>query len=465
MMAELRAGAAAVCVTPPVGVDLAGYSGRQSGSLGVHDDLRAKALVLDDGNTTLAMLTVDLLQLDAAAVQQVRAKVAEQTGIAAENVLVSTSHTHSGPMPWIADNPYGRFRAREWKADEDWTRTLLAQMAGAVRAAWHTRKAARLAFGSGDVQGLAYNRRRYLEGGMPVDPSVPVLLLVDERDTPIAVLYSYTCHPVTLRDDNLLISADYPGVASRLIEQTFPGVVALFANGACGDQDPLHTFWGSFERTEQAGQMVAGAVIQVAARLRGHAQFEREPVLAVASRRIRVPVMPLPDHAGAAALVQTQEQFLAEVRRRQTAQEGGLFPSGEPFHSMISERYPTEGLAEFYVNWARHIQALVEQGTLPPASFAEIQAMRVGPLLIAGLPGEIFVELGARIKAALDPAPVLVCGYTNGNVGYVPTRAAYDEGGYEVVVAQRARALPIAPEAGEQMVETAIELARSLLNA
>ena len=89
--------------------------------------------------------------------------------------------------------------------------------------------------------------------------------------------------------------------------------------------------------------------------------------------------------------------------------------------------------------------------------------MRIGPLVITSLPGEIFVELGFRIKTALDGTPILVSSYTNGNVGYVPTRPAYAEGGYEVVTAQRARVLPIAPEAGEQMVETAIDLARSLL--
>jgi hypothetical protein len=294
-----------------------------------------------------------------------------------------------------------------------------------------------------------------------VDPDIPVLLVVDERDAPIAVLYSYTCHPVTLRENNLLISADYPGVASRLIEQTFPGVVALFANGCCGDQDPLHTFWGSFERTEQAGRMVGGEVIQILARLLAHAGFEREPSLAVAAQRFPVPVMALPDRAGAEALVQTQERFLAEVRARQTQSEATLFPRNEPFHSMISERYPTEGLAEFYLNWARHIQSLVERGTPPPVSYAEVQVMRIGPLVVVGLPGEIFVELGTQIKAALAASPVLVCGYTNGNVGYVPTRAAYDEGGYEVVPAQRARALPIAPEAGERMVETAIAVGRS----
>jgi neutral ceramidase len=462
-MAELRVGAASVCVTPPVGVDLAGYSGRRGGSIGVHDDLYGKALVLDDGHTTLALLTVDLRQMNDVAVQDIRAKVAEQTDIPADHVLVSASHTHSGPMGWIAPNPYGYFTARDWKADEDWTRTLQAKLAGAVVAARHVRRPARLAVGVGELQGLAYNRRRYHEGGAPTDPSVPVVLLVDEHDHPIAVLYSYACHPVTLRENNLLISADYPGVASRLIERTFPGAVALFANGCCGDQDPLHTFWGSFERTEQAGHMVAGEVIQVAARLLAHQRFESDSTLAQAARRIPMPVMALPDRAGAEELVRTQERFLAEVRQRQSRQEGTLFPKNEPFHSMISERYPTEGLAGFYLNWAKHIQSLVALETPPPTSYADIQVMRIGPLMITSLPGEIFVELGFRIKTALDGTPVLVSSYTNGNVGYVPTRSAYAEGGYEVVTAQRARVLPIAPEAGEQMVETAVELARSIL--
>jgi neutral ceramidase len=209
--------------------------------------------------------------------------------------------------------------------------------------------------------------------------------------------------------------------------------------------------------------MVAGEVIQVAARLLAHQRFESDSTLAQAARRIPMPVMALPDRAGAEELVRTQERFLAEVRQRQSRQEGTLFPKNEPFHSMISERYPTEGLAGFYLNWAKHIQSLVALETPPPTSYADIQVMRIGPLMITSLPGEIFVELGFRIKTALDGTPVLVSSYTNGNVGYVPTRSAYAEGGYEVVTAQRARVLPIAPEAGEQMVETAVELARSIL--
>ncbi|HZS85872.1 MAG TPA: neutral/alkaline non-lysosomal ceramidase N-terminal domain-containing protein [Chloroflexota bacterium] len=457
-MADLQAGAATVCITPPVGVALAGYSGRAGNSTGIHDDLYGKALVLDDGRSPLAVVTLDLIGLDDQAVQQIRDRVAEQTNIPAAHVMVAASHTHSGPMPAFAESPYQRLRTYGWTPDEDWTRTLLKSLSGAVVAAWHRRQPARIGIGGGELHGLAYNRRRFDSGGVPTDPSVPVMLVAGADDRPLAVLYSYACHPVTQRESNLLISADYPGVASRLIEQTFPGAVALFANGCCGDQDPRHAFWGRYEGTTQAGLMVGSEVIQVVARLAANRETASDFTLSAASRRMTMPMMPQPDRAAAAALVREQEQFLEELRRKETQPGHHLFPRGEPWHSMIPERYPTVGLAEMYVQWARALQALAEAGTVLEPPTAEIQVLQVGPAVLAGLPGEIFVQLGLTLKDAWRERPAFVCGYTNGLVGYVPTREAYAEGGYEVTVAQRARLLPLAPEAGERMVATALAL-------
>src|SRR5689334_21184492 len=190
-MGELKAGAARVCITPPVGVDLAGYSGRAGGSTGVHDELYGKALVLDDGSTRLAVVTLDLIGLDADAVGQVRSLVAEQTGIPAANVLIAASHTHSGPMPAVAENPYLRLGAYGWAPDADWTRTLLKSLAGAVTAAWHARRPAKLGVGRGELSDLAYNRRHFVDGGTPIDPDVAVLLVTEEGGRPLAVLYNY----------------------------------------------------------------------------------------------------------------------------------------------------------------------------------------------------------------------------------------------------------------------------------
>ena len=169
--------------------------------------------------------------------------------------------------------------------------------------------------------------------------------------------------------------------------------------------------------------------------------------------------MPQPDRVAAAALVREQEAFLARLREKEAHDETRLFPQDQPFHSMMPEWYPTVGLGEFYLAWARELQALAERDEVLPPPAAEIQVLQIGPAVVAGLPGEIFVELGLRLKAALPDRPVFVAGYANGNVGYVPTRAAYDEGGYEVTVAQRARLLPLSPDAGEQMVAAALDAA------
>jgi hypothetical protein len=116
------------------------------------------------------------------------------------------------------------------------------------------------------------------------------------------------------------------------------------------------------------------------------------------------------------------------------------------------------GLAEMYVQWALALQDLAEAGTVLEPPSADIQVLQIGPAVLAGLPGEIFVQLGLTLKEAWRERPAFVLGYANGLVGYVPTREAYAEGGYEVTVAQRVRLLPLAPEAGEQMVATALAL-------
>ncbi len=456
-MGELQAGAARVCITPPVGVDLAGYSGRAGGSTGIHDELYGKALVLDDGATRLAVVTLDLIGLDADAVGRVRALVAEQTGIPAANVLIAASHTHSGPMPAVAENPYLRLGAYGWAPDADWTRMLIKSLAGAVAAAWHARRPAKLGVGRGELSGLAYNRRHFVDGGTPIDPDVAVLLVTEAAGRPLAVLYNYACHPVTQREDNLLISADYPAVASRLVETNFPGTVALFANGCCGDQDPRHAFWGRYEGTEAAGLLLGSEVVQVVARLLADGDLADDVSLAATARQITVPLMAQPDRAGAAALVAEQEAFLAALREKETHGESELVPRA--FHSMLLESHPTVGLGEFYVAWARELQRLAEAGESLPPTAAEVQVLQLGPAVLVGLPGEIFVELGLRIKERLRGRAVFIAGYANGNVGYVPTRAAYAEGGYEVTLAQRARLLPLSPEAGELMVATALEAA------
>src|SRR5512146_2860728 len=104
-MATWQAGAAEVVVTPPVGIQLEGYGGRTAGSIGIHDELYAHALVLDDGTTRVGIVSVDTLGTDRHLVKRIRNEVSERTKISPENLLVLATHTHGGPRGLIAARP------------------------------------------------------------------------------------------------------------------------------------------------------------------------------------------------------------------------------------------------------------------------------------------------------------------------------------------------------------------------
>ncbi len=130
MSPETKAGVAVANITPPVGVDMTGFGGRPSGAIGIHDDIFAKVLVLDDGNQQLVIVTSDLLSLDFDLVQRIRELIEANIGIPPENVMLNSSHTHSGPAT-ITLRGLG-------ERDEDYVDVLVKKIAGATQEAYHS---------------------------------------------------------------------------------------------------------------------------------------------------------------------------------------------------------------------------------------------------------------------------------------------------------------------------------------
>ena len=335
-----------------------------------------------------------------------------------------------------------------------------------VDAAWRRKAPALIGFGSGEVDSISYNRRRAYTTGRPIDPEVGVMLVTNADRMPLAILMNFACHAVIMRDDNYLISADYPGAAMTLLEKRYLGAIAFFAQGCCGNIDPRPDLWGSFTSVERAGTILGSETLRVVnelvAGVRSNyrdATYELldEIPLGVASEIITVPLMEQPDIEGAQAILEEQRQLLEEVRER-----GSQPPRRPHFHSMAVDEELSERTTEAYVKWAEILLQMAQTGERVTEPKAEIQTMNVGPAQIAGLSGEIFLELGQRIKGAFPDAPVFVLGYANGHVGYVPTEEAFAEKGYEVTIAQRTRILPLKPGAGEMMADKAIELLRGM---
>jgi hypothetical protein len=418
-----------------VGAWLDGYDARHEPSRGVHDDLYVQALVLDDGQTRLALVTADVISLDAGFVAALRERIQAATGIPPESVMVAVSHTHSGPITQaICLFP---------PPEADYLAQLEKKLAGAVTDAAMKLEPVRLGLGQGQV-GFAINRRLPVAEGIvmrpnpagPVDHTVGVLRMETLHGQPLAVVFHHTCHATVMGSNNLLISADYPGAARRLVEDAYgDGTTAIFLQGCCGDVRPNivgpdgRFRGGDWQDLGRLGRILGAEVVRVCEGIR----METSPTLAARSCMVALPF----SHP----------------------------PSREELQALL-DRSPLPGVSAGDVEldrlWARWLLDHLAAGDTPTRLEVEVQVMRLGSLCLVALPGEAFVEIGKRIKGLVS-SPVWPVGYANGCVGYLPTAAAYSQGGrnYEVSVAYKAapHPAPLVPESEGLLVAAA----RSLL--
>ncbi len=221
---------------------------RTHGATGTHDPLYATVLVIESGANTIALITCDL-----------RSFVSTRLG---KNTIISSSHTHSGPLTWELRGPW-------YTQAED-------KMLDAIRAA--AKKSmfpATLEISTGEIY-LGHNRRK-TNGEMwwrnaealpshPLDPTVNALVIKDDQHKIRAVLVNYACHPSILGPDNYEYSADYPGAMRRVIESQIPGAKALFMQGGAGDinpyrdKEPVAT---QFQAMEETGGRLGNYVISI----------------------------------------------------------------------------------------------------------------------------------------------------------------------------------------------------------
>jgi hypothetical protein len=438
-MPELQAGAASVVITPPVGVDLSGFAGRSTGNTGIHDDLTAKALVVDDGRRRIALVTMDLIGLSPDLVEKIRDLVQQQGGIPPTHLLLNASHTHFGP----GTIPFRGMGTR----DEAYLNLLVRQVAGAVRMAIDRMVPARVGVGRGAVR-IGINRREKRPDGVilgknpegKVAPYVDVMRVDREDGRPLALLFTHATHPVTLGGKCLLVTADFPGYAMRFVERWMPeGGVALFAQGCCGDINP-EVVGGTFSDVERSGTALGAAVIGTAARITTSEEVE----LRVATRRLALPLQDPPSVEEAERLLEEYQKRLDEGRT--TGKEWGWV------------RHDT-GMVE----WAQDLLRLSQEGEKGLTQGFTIQGIRMQDTAIIGMDGEVFVDYALDFDTRSPFRQTIVLGYSNGCIGYIPTEEAYAEGGYEVDSAYRYYGtLMIAAESDRMIREAGMSLLQGL---
>ncbi len=396
----LKASAAQVDLNPPIGSWMTGFAARVRPTTGSHDPIMARALLLNDGHTRLALVVCDVIGFTPAVVADLRDRIARQSSIPAANVLISCTHTHSGPatMP---------FRGVMGYIDADWLAGAQQQVVELVASLPAALKPARLAHGTARVGGIGYNRQ---DPSHAVDDTLTVLAVDGADGMPLSTLVNYATHPVVLGPSNLQFSADYPGEVARALAKRRGGI-GLYLQGTCGDVDPVvyrERGWGSgtFDDTRQIGETLAGAAI---AALQG-AVWMDDATLRAGSRMLQVPLDAPPSPQKLAELI---AGFEADRQQARAAAD-----------------VMREKVADAMLEWAHELKQAAGSGTLPQILPSELFVAAINDIRLIGMPFEPYSDIGLQVRAALQPLPVMVAGYANGLYGYCPTAWAKHQGGY-----------------------------------
>ena len=409
---SLSAGVARVDITPPLGAPLGCWAARRTLAQGVHERLVAQALVLSDGERTVAVIATDLVVVGAELAAEVRERVERLTGIPPSAVSVHASHNHSAPGV-LSGSAVAPRNASEAPELERWAGTLGDSLAGAVYAAWRRLAPARSGAAAGQAPGLACNR---VDRTRPIDDSVTVIRVDREDGSPLAALVGMAAHPISVGGSSTRWDADFIGPLRHTVESALPGIECLFIQGCAGDLAPLDWWFGNYEAArhgyEIAGR-IGGGIGQAALELYGGIATTGEARVAASSKQLelarRAPVYPEDE----------LRRMLAEVG--DGSDEALPEVWAEEVHTMTSaQMFP---LAYKRAALGTYLDLIDRAGEPIPA---EIQAISIGDTAIVANTFELFNAAGRRIKEASPFEVTLTAGYANDCGGYLPETADMD---------------------------------------
>lgn len=381
-----HAGVAQIDITPTYPIRLSGFGFRRTESEGVTHRIWAKALAIDDGKPAV-VISVDNLGLPARLVETVAARLEKKARLPRDRFAVTASHTHTAPMlRGVAPTLFGTPIPKEHQEHIDrYTTELTDKLEKVALAALADRQPAFLSWGIGKVD-FAINRRT--KGG-PVDHDLPVLIVRDGKKKVRAIYVNYACHCVTLSNNK--ISGDWAGYAQQLIQDDFPGAIALVSVGCGADSNPRSGVTG--DKTEIASRQGA----EIAREVKRLAGGMLAPIKGEIHATLRRFELPLADPLA-------REQWEAKAKRTDAI----------GYHARV--------------NLAR----LDRKEALRTKIDYSVQSWRFGDsLAMVFLPGEVVVDYSLRLKRELDGLRLWINAYSNDDPCYIPSERVLKEGGYE----------------------------------
>ncbi|ASO04630.1 neutral/alkaline non-lysosomal ceramidase N-terminal domain-containing protein [Arenibacter algicola] len=413
-MKKLFAGAAIIDVTPQKPMFLHGYPNVGRTSEGTNDPLYASALIMDNGEDQIGFCAVDVIFVSKEITYRVREYVQQSIGIKGENLMISASHTHSGPVT-VTDIFYDPMVP---EADPAYVQFLVDKISKVFMEAFKNKKRSKIAITTVDGTGVGGNRHSKTGA---IDPEVPIVVLKDfDTDHIFALSVVHCMHPTVLHEDSKLFSADFPGYTRKYISEKLGGdVVLLYQTGPSGNQSPRHFIdSNTFSEASRLGYMLGQRIVE------GVRKLNRSDYQDCLSLHIRKSQLDLPRKKFMA--LADAETKVAFVKNKLDT----MRLKGEPAAEIRTVECDWFG-AEENLKLAKMFSAgeleKVYKALLP----IEINSIALGEVHFVFLPGELFVEYSLAIKKNASRS-VFVSSLSNGVLaGYIVSEEAEKEGGYE----------------------------------
>ena len=422
MANNLKVGYARVNITPPMGVNIAGYFVERIAD-GVLDELEACAVAVSDGKNTALLMTIDHCGIVKDFLNEWRANIAAATGVPAEAIFIHSTHTHTGPV---------LIKGCKNPLNNQYEIFLSTRVVDVARFALADMKCAKMGIGTGEAKNVAFIRRyRMKDGTAKTNPGVnnpdivaPIgitdesvhVVRFDREGAESVVLANFANHPDVVGGNK--ISADWPGMTRRFVEKAIENTKCIFFNGAQGDvnhvnvhpkagdfNDMFNDFDGcsrGYGHARHIARVVTGAIMSV---------YDKVEYLKNSEVKFAQKIVEIPSN-------KPDPKDLPLAHKYNDLHKAGR-DEEIPFKAMMLTTVVAEA--------ARMVRLENAPDTFPML----FSAISIGDVAMFGIPGEPFNGVGRGLKAAPGWKMVIPCCNTNAKEGYFPMMDSYDEGGYE----------------------------------
>ncbi len=453
----LKIGVSKIRITPPLGIIMGGHPGIKRAQ-GILDDLYARAMAIDNNIEKVVFINADLLFVDNTSVSKIRKIITSKIDIKSNNIFISSTHTHSGPL---TTNLFS------YSKETDYVNEVEKLIANVALMALNTMHPAEIGFSKTKFPGYSFNSRIIMRGNRvethpwrwskdiltfegPVDDDLLVIVARDINNRIMGILVNYANHPQVMERDNTLLSADFPGwMEKRILERANENpnlycsdINVMYINGASGNICPVNSCSSEnievgAEWAKKMGYALADKIINIL----NSVKFYSDANVRVISNTVSLPIREISQEK-----IEQAKHFLEnppEVKNVLKLSNYGIEPPNSDCISLEEYLKTDEWKKQEYVE----VLALWELKRKCQKDDVELVVVGINDNAIIMAPFELFAEFALDIKEKFLFETIMIGELTNGYAGYLPTKLAFARpGSYETLTLCSSRYIPEAYE-------------------